>query len=80
MRVLPVPNLNSWTCRDCYYHDGKCEKGLSCRLNCGEYRPDVSFTNMVRRNILLNPDIIKENWDVLCEVDKELYIAIYGGV
>ena len=79
-RVLPTPIHLSYNCKDCYYHDGRCEKGLEPHRNCEEYRNDVGFTNLVRRDMLLNPDIIRENWDQLCQVDKELYLAIYGEI
>lgn len=78
-RILPAPKFSPYNCMDCYYHDGKCEKELEPHLNCEEYRNDIYFTNMVRRDILLNPDIIKENWKELCQTDKELYLAIYEG-
>ena len=77
-RTLPTPPFLSYDCRDCYYHDGRCEKGLEPHRNCEEYRNDVGFTNLVRRDILLNQDIAKEHWDVLCQTDKELYLALYG--
>ena len=77
-RILPIPRFGSYDCRDCYYHDGKCEKGLEPHRNCEEYRNDSGFTNMVRRDILLGSDVIKENWEELCQVDKELYLAIWG--
>lgn len=76
-RQLPIPRFSSYDCSDCYYHDGRCEFGLEPHRNCESYRSDVPFTNMVRRDMLLNPDIIRENWDQLCQVDKELFIALY---
>lgn len=77
-RALPSPRFSSYDCNDCYYHDGRCEKGLEPHRNCEDYRNDIYFTNMVRKDILQDPNLVKENWDELCQTDKELYLALYG--
>lgn len=63
---------------DCYYHDGRCELGFNCNRDCRDYRNDVSFTNFVREKILKDPLWCEHNWETLCQVDKDLFIAIYG--
>ena len=65
------------TGRDCYYYDSRCELGFDCTGTCMYYVNDINFTNLVRRNILHNPRWVRENWDMLCTVDKELYCAIH---
>ena len=68
---------------DCYYNEiGRCElDGEDCdgRTVCIAYRNDVSFTNKVRENIVTNPKWCRDNWDKLCVVDKDLFLAIYDG-
>jgi len=64
---------------DCYYYDGRCELGFNCNSrDCMDYVNDVTFTNKVRRNILNDPWWCKHNWELLCRVDKDLFLAIYG--
>lgn len=75
------PNYHTIGAYDCYYNEmGRCELGKDCRGIdvCVDYRNDVSFTNNVRGNIVTDPVWCRENWEKLCHVDKELFIAIYG--
>lgn len=78
-RKLPNKRIYDGTCRECYYFDSRCELRLNSQPRfCYSYRDDIFFTNIVRRNILDNPQWVKENWEQLCEVDKQLFNAIYG--
>lgn len=66
---------------ECYYQEMKnrCElHGGYCEGTCVNYVPDITFTNFIRYNILNNPERVKENWERLCQTDKELFIAIHG--
>lgn len=76
---LPNKPVFIVTCRECYYYDIKCELGFnSVPRDCWHFINDTLFTNTVRKNILDDPKWVKENWDKLCEVDKQLFNAIYG--
>lgn len=81
-RILK-PDYTLFGCYSCYYNEmGRCELNhRDCRESdpCGSYVPDVSFTNRVREKIVTNPTWCKENWQKLCKVDKDLFLAIYGG-
>lgn len=70
------PNYRVVGVYDCYYHDGRCELGFNCE-KCYDYRNDVSFTNLVREKILKDPQWCVHNWERLCKVDKDLFVAIY---
>ena len=78
---LKLPfRVQNTECYECYYHDGQCELGLDGPAQyCGRFRADINYTNRVRRAILNNPKWCKNNWDKLCQVDKELFYAIHGG-
>ena len=70
--------LEPITCRDCYYHDHKCELGKNESPLCFKYINDISFTNRVRKAILNDYCWCIINLDKFCQVDKELFVAIYG--
>lgn len=77
-RKLP-PQKYTGTCYDCYYHSMRCELGLENQSSeCQRYVGDNYFTNIVRKNILDDPDWCKDNWHRLCQTDKELFITIHG--
>ena len=76
-RKLPLQKYQG-TCHDCYYYSMKCELQLENQSReCDYFIGDNHFTNIVRKNILDDPDWCKDNWHMLCQVDKELFIAIY---
>ena len=78
-RRVPYKASFHVTCRECYYYDSRCELGFnSVPRDCWHFINDTLFTNTVRKNILDDPKWVKENWDKLCEVDKQLFNAIYG--
>ena len=66
------------SCYDCYYHDGKCELGKDEGYMCSRFRSDISFSNKVHRNILYNYEWCLEHFHEFCELDKEVFVAIYG--
>ena len=67
------------SCRDCYYHDGKCELNNQAENGiCDEYMSDVVWSNIVRNKILKDKCWCKEHFDMFCRVDKELFVTIHG--
>ena len=76
---LPNKPVFIVTCRECYYYDMKCELGFNKRpQDCYYYVNDAVNTNLVRKNILNNPDWVIGNWNMICDADKKLFFAIYG--
>lgn len=65
------------TCFDCYYHDGKCELGKE-PWGCTNFKTDWLWSNKIRRSILEDYDWCLRHFDDFCQVDKELFVAIYG--
>ena len=78
-RRVPYKASFHVTCRECYYYDSRCELGFTKRpQDCYYYVNDAVNTNLVRKNILNNPDWVIGNWNMICDADKKLFFAIYG--
>ena len=66
------------TCKDCYYFSSRCEIGRTDGLKCVRFRIDWKYTNRVRSAIQNDYEWCKNHLHSFCEVDKDLFFAIWG--
>ena len=80
-RKVHSRKIEPLSCFGCYYHDGKCEIHVGFEGNngiCEDYLNDVHTTNHVRKHILNDYKWCIRYLDEFCQVDRELFVAIYG--
>lgn len=72
------PPIATVTCYDCYYHDGKCELGRDEGYPCVRFKRDWIYSNWVHHKILDDYDWCLKHFDDFCQLDREVFVAIYG--